>query len=86
MSATPADVTIEELPIPETLDGPGGADFRATVDVRNAAESRAYGTDDVVVDRDQRFPIGKMPPLKPAQANAEPLEPRNLREEIPPHY
>jgi GNAT superfamily N-acetyltransferase len=45
--------TIQELPIPESLDGPGGADFAATVDVRNAAESRGYGTTDVEFPADE---------------------------------
>ena len=39
--------SVEELPIPVSLDGTDGADFAATVEVRNAAEVAAYGTDDV---------------------------------------
>ncbi|WBU39191.1 GNAT family N-acetyltransferase [Homoserinibacter sp. YIM 151385] len=42
MSAQPFELV--ELPIPETLDGPGGEDFAATVEVRNAVEEEVYGT------------------------------------------
>jgi GNAT superfamily N-acetyltransferase len=49
MSDAASPFEIEELPIPQSLDGPGGADFADTVDVRNAAESHAYGTTDVAV-------------------------------------
>jgi GNAT superfamily N-acetyltransferase len=55
MSPSPG-FTIEELPIPDTLEGPEGADFIATVDVRNAAEVRGYGTPDVEYPVDELFP------------------------------
>jgi len=45
--------SVEELPVPATLDGPGGADFIATVDVRNAAETHGYGTSDVEFPADE---------------------------------
>ena len=35
--------TIERMTIPETLDGPGGADFVEMVDVRNAIEAEGSG-------------------------------------------
>jgi GNAT superfamily N-acetyltransferase len=38
---------IEQLPIPETLDGEGGADFVASIEARNASEIAGYGTDEV---------------------------------------
>ncbi|HTL41369.1 MAG TPA: GNAT family N-acetyltransferase [Pseudolysinimonas sp.] len=44
---------VEELPVPESLDGAGGADFSATVEVRNAVESALYGTSDVAVPADE---------------------------------
>ncbi|MET0767883.1 MAG: hypothetical protein ABWY50_09580 [Aeromicrobium sp.] len=36
--------TIDEQTIPETLDGPGGADYRAYVSVGNAVEADVVGT------------------------------------------
>lgn len=51
---TEAAFTIEVLPIPESLDGPGGADFAATIEVRNASEVQGYGTTDVT------FPAGEI--------------------------
>ena len=41
------DFSIERIPIPESLEGPGGSDFVASVGVRNASEARAYGTREV---------------------------------------
>jgi GNAT superfamily N-acetyltransferase len=42
-----AGFQIEPLPIPETLDGDGGADFAASVEARNASEVAGYGTPEV---------------------------------------
>lgn len=47
---------IELLSIPETLEGPGGADFAATVDVRNTVEAVALGSDDLAVPASQLLP------------------------------
>jgi GNAT superfamily N-acetyltransferase len=44
---------VDELPVPESLDGPGGADFAATVEVRNAVECALYGTPEVSVPADE---------------------------------
>ncbi|MEO8261096.1 MAG: GNAT family N-acetyltransferase [Pseudolysinimonas sp.] len=49
--------TIEELPIPETLASPAGADFIAAVAVRNAAEVRGYGTPEVAYPPEEIFSI-----------------------------
>lgn len=48
--------TIEELPIPETLDGAGGADFVATIEARNAAEIAGYGSPEVAYPPEELFP------------------------------
>ncbi|WP_172582862.1 GNAT family N-acetyltransferase [Subtercola boreus] len=48
--------SIERLEIPPTLDGPGGADFREGVAVRNASEVRAYGTAEVEYSAEELFP------------------------------
>ena len=50
---TAAGFTVEELPIPETLDSPEGADFAATVDVRNAAETHSYGSPELEIPADE---------------------------------
>lgn len=42
-----AAFTIDELHVPATLDGPGGADFAAAVDLGNAVEAIGYGTSDL---------------------------------------
>lgn len=44
---------VEELSVPDSLDGPGGADFAATIDVRNAVETHLYGTPDVAFPADE---------------------------------
>ena len=48
-----AGFSIEELRIPETLDSPAGADFAATVDVRNAAETHSYGSPELAIPADE---------------------------------
>lgn len=40
-------LTIDELPIPASLNGPGGADFAEMVALRNAIEVEILGTDDL---------------------------------------
>ncbi|WP_181408389.1 GNAT family N-acetyltransferase [Schumannella sp. 10F1B-5-1] len=39
----PAGLEIVELSIPETLDAPGGDDFRAAVEIWNAIELESFG-------------------------------------------
>lgn len=48
--------TIERLEIPASLDGPGGEEFVASVEVRNAAEVRAYGSAEYAYPAEQLFP------------------------------
>jgi GNAT superfamily N-acetyltransferase len=48
--------TIDELAIPASLDGPDAADFRATVDVRNAVETEGYGTDELNFTAEELHP------------------------------
>jgi len=47
---------IDELEIPESLDGPGGRDFSAMVHVHNAVEAAAYGTELLAVRADELLP------------------------------
>lgn len=47
---------IEQLPIPDSLDGAGGADFVATIEARNAAEIDGYGTPEVAYPAAELFP------------------------------
>ena len=51
------DYTIEEMPIPVSLDSAAGADFIAAVGVRNAAEVRGYGTPEVAYPPEEIFSI-----------------------------
>jgi GNAT superfamily N-acetyltransferase len=46
-SADVSELSIDELPIPETLDAAGGADFVEMVELRNAIEREILGTDDL---------------------------------------
>lgn len=48
-----AGIVVDELTIPDSLEGPGGAEFVQTIEVRNAAEVRAYGTPDVAFPADE---------------------------------
>ncbi|HEX7835486.1 MAG TPA: GNAT family N-acetyltransferase, partial [Pseudolysinimonas sp.] len=48
---------IERLPVPETLDGPGGADFVAGVEARNASEVLGYGIPDVAYPAAELLPF-----------------------------
>ncbi|RWZ51975.1 GNAT family N-acetyltransferase [Labedella phragmitis] len=50
-------VTLEELAIPETLDGAGGAAFREMVGVRNTIESAAMGSDDFAPTAEELLPL-----------------------------
>ncbi len=52
-----AGFTIEPLAIPDSLDGPGGADFTAAVDARNAAEVAGYGTPEVAYPAAELLPF-----------------------------
>ena len=42
-----SDVSIDEVPIPDTLDGTAGQDFLEMVELRNAVEREILGTDDI---------------------------------------
>ena len=53
---TASGFAIDELQIPDSLDGPGGRDFSAMVEVRNAVEAAAYGTDLLAVRADELLP------------------------------
>lgn len=53
--------TIEELPIPDSLDSPEGRDFLDSVDARNAAEVAGYGTPEVGYPADELFPMWQDP-------------------------
>jgi GNAT superfamily N-acetyltransferase len=50
-------VTLEEPTIPDTLDGPDGAAFREMVEVRNAIESAAMGSDDFAPTAEELLPL-----------------------------
>ncbi|GGF37684.1 hypothetical protein GCM10011399_33280 [Subtercola lobariae] len=41
------EFSVERIAIPQSLDGPDARDFVAGVEVRNASETRAYGTSEV---------------------------------------
>jgi GNAT superfamily N-acetyltransferase len=47
---------IDELRLPESLDGPGGADFAEMVHVHNVVEAAAYGTDMLALRADELLP------------------------------
>jgi GNAT superfamily N-acetyltransferase len=59
-----SDFTIEELPIPASLDSPGGDEFRASVDVRNAVRAHDAGTEDVEASAEMLLP-GWLDPHEP---------------------
>jgi GNAT superfamily N-acetyltransferase len=48
--------TIDTLPIPATLDGPAGEDFRAMTDVRNRVEAHALGSETLAVTAEELLP------------------------------
>jgi hypothetical protein len=50
------ELSIDELPIPASLDAPEADDFRATVEVRNASEREGYGTDDFAYSAEELLP------------------------------
>ena len=55
---------IDELPIPATLDAPGGDAFAEMVHVRNAIEAHSFGGDDLVYEPDELLP-GWLDPYEP---------------------
>ncbi|MBX3098824.1 MAG: GNAT family N-acetyltransferase [Salinibacterium sp.] len=55
------DFTIDQLTIPATLNGPGGADFIRSVEVGNEVEAIGYGTADVTYEPDEELPIFSNP-------------------------
>ncbi len=52
-----ADFTIDELTIPDTLDGPVAADFIRAIEVGNEVEAIGYGTPDLAYEPDEELPI-----------------------------
>jgi GNAT superfamily N-acetyltransferase len=46
--------------VPETLDGPGGADFAAMVGMHNAVEAATYGTDVLALRADELLPLYRL--------------------------
>ncbi len=52
---------IDELPIPATLDGEGGAEFARAVDVGNEVEATSYGTADLAYFADEELPEWRDP-------------------------
>ncbi|WP_108250090.1 GNAT family N-acetyltransferase [Planctomonas deserti] len=53
---TASGFAIDELQIPDSLDGAGGRDFSAMVEVRNAVEAATYQTDLLAVRADELLP------------------------------
>ena len=49
--------TIDELTIPDTLDGPGGADFIRAIEVSNEVEALGYGTPDLAYEPGEELAI-----------------------------
>lgn len=52
-----AAFTIEEMPIPDSLDSPAGRDFVDSIDARNAVEVAGYGTPEVAYPAEELFPM-----------------------------
>lgn len=53
-----SDIEVEQLTIPTALDdSPAARDFADTIDVRNAAETRAYGTDELRYEAAELLPL-----------------------------
>ncbi|MEO5921757.1 MAG: GNAT family N-acetyltransferase [Pseudolysinimonas sp.] len=52
-----SDFTLEQLPIPQTLEGEGGPDFVAAVEARNAAEIAGYGTAEAAYPPEELLPF-----------------------------
>jgi GNAT superfamily N-acetyltransferase len=48
--------TIDELPIPASIDAPGGADFVRSIEVGNAVYIEAYGTDELNYEPAEELP------------------------------
>lgn len=48
--------TIDELPIPTSLDDQGGADFARAIEIANAVEAISYGTTDLAYQPDEELP------------------------------
>ena len=53
--------TIEEVPLPDTLDSPGAAAFVRGLEVSNAVEAIGFGTDDLAYEPDEELPYWKNP-------------------------
>ncbi len=57
--------TIEEIPIPASLDGPEGADFIEMVEVRNAVEAATLGSWALAVTAEELLPIYRRQEYEP---------------------
>lgn len=53
--------TIDELPIPESMDAPGGDDFARAVEVGNVVEAVTYGTPDLAYEPAEELPYYRDP-------------------------
>jgi len=52
-----AEVTIDEIVIPQTLDDPSGPDFSGSIAVRNAVQAAAFGTNEMFMPADDMLPF-----------------------------
>jgi len=57
--------TIEEIPIPASLDGPEGADFIEMVEVRNAVEAETLGSWALAVTPEELLPVYRRQEYEP---------------------
>ncbi len=57
--------TIEEIPIPASLDGPEGADFIEMVEVRNAVEAATLGSWALAVTPEELLPVYRRQEYEP---------------------
>lgn len=48
--------TIDELPIPRTIDAPGGAEFAHGIEIGNIVQAIGYGTPDLAYEPDEELP------------------------------
>lgn len=58
------DIVIEELVLPDSLDGPLGDEFRELIDVRNQVEAETLGTDALAPTAEAIFPHFSSTPQK----------------------
>jgi GNAT superfamily N-acetyltransferase len=56
MTAQPVEFTIDELTIPDRVDGEHGAAFAEMIDVRNIIEAQIFGSEDLAVSAAELLP------------------------------